>query len=64
MQNQPLPELDDIIRPFTEIQEAELTQMAAACGVPRGTLWKVLRGYTRRPSYDTIRRISNYRAQE
>lgn len=59
---QPLPEIDEILSPFAEIHETELTRMATACGVPRGTLWKILRGYTRRPSYESIRRISRYAA--
>lgn len=58
----PLPEIEEIIGPLAEIQEAELTLVANQTGVPRGTLWKILRGYTRKPSYEAIRRISMYQA--
>jgi predicted transcriptional regulator len=59
----PLPELDEILAPYENVAEAEVTAMANASGVPRGTLWKVLRGYTRKPSYEVIRRITLYASE-
>lgn len=52
--------LDEILDPIADHTYDELKPIASEIGIPVDTLYKITRGYTRKPSYDAIRRIANY----
>ena len=52
--------LYDVLAPLEGMTYEELKPVAAEAGLPVDTLYKIVKGYTRRPSYNHVRLISQY----
>ena len=53
----PLPDLDDLFAPIKGVGEKEARRIAVEAGVPAGTLYRLILGYSG-CHYDTARKIS------
>ncbi|MFA6244191.1 MAG: hypothetical protein WC655_24830 [Candidatus Hydrogenedentales bacterium] len=52
--------LDEIIATIAGKTYDELKPIAPKIGLPLDTLYKIIKGYTRRPSFEHVRRIAVY----
>ena len=52
--------LDEIIAPISDKTYDELRPISDAIGLPLDTLYKIIKGYTRRPSFEHVRKIAVY----
>ena len=52
--------LDEILAPLEGKTYDELKPIAPAIGLPVDTLYKIVKGYTRRPSFAHVRLIANH----
>lgn len=56
----PMKTLDEILAPLQEKTYDELKPVALAIGLSVDTLYKITKGYTRRPSFEHVRKIALY----
>ena len=54
--------LDEILAPIADKTYDELKPVAAEIGLSVDTLYKITKGYTRRPSFEHVRKIALYHA--
>lgn len=52
--------LDEILLPLADKTYDELKPLAPEIGLPVDTLYKITKGYTRRPSFQHVRLIAEY----
>lgn len=53
--------LDDILQPFRGLTFDQLKPVAVELGVPHGTLYRVVKGYTKNPRYETLRKMTAFK---
>lgn len=53
--------LDDIVQPFKGMTFDQLKPVAVELGVPHGTLYRVVKGYTKNPRYETLRKMAVFK---
>ena len=56
----PLPELYELIAPMTSYSQRDIHRAAFEMGVPTGTLYRIIMGYSENCQYKTARKISLY----
>lgn len=54
--------LDAIIAPFTGMTFDQLKPVAKSLGIPHGTLYRVVKGYTKNPRYRTLEKMAAFSA--
>lgn len=54
--------LDEILAPLADKTYDELRPIALTIGLSVDTLYKITKGYTRRPSFEHVRKIAAYKA--
>ena len=54
----PLPELHELVAPIQGVGEKEARRIAVEMGVPAGTLYRLILGYSEGCHYGTARKIS------
>lgn len=52
--------LETIIAPFTGLTFDQLRPVAAQLGIPHGTLYRVVKRYTKNPRYETLVKMAAY----
>lgn len=55
--------LDEILAPLADKTYDELKPVAVQIGLSVDTLYKITKGYTRRPSFEHVRKIAGYKAR-
>ena len=50
--------LDEILAPLADKTYDELRPLAPIIGLPHDTLYKIIKGYTRKPSFHNVRLIA------
>ena len=58
----PMKTLDEILAPLADKTYDELKPVAIEIGLSVDTLYKITKGYTRRPSFEHVRKIAAYKA--
>lgn len=53
--------LETIIAPFSGLTFDQMRPVAEAIGIPHGTLYRVVKGYTKNPRYQTLAKMATYR---
>ena len=53
--------LDEILAPLADKTYDELKPVALEIGLSVDTLYKITKGYTRRPSFEHVRKIASYK---
>lgn len=59
-----LMNLDDIVQPFKGMTFDQLKPVAVELGVPHGTLYRVVKGYTKNPRYETIKKMAAFKGPD
>ena len=52
--------LDEILEPLADQTYEQLKPVAVEVGLPVDTLYKIIKGYTLKPSYEAVRKIAAY----
>lgn len=52
--------LEAIIAPFSGLTFDQMRPVAEQIGVPHGTLYRVVKGYTKNPRYRTLEKMAAY----
>lgn len=53
--------LESILEPYRGLTFDQLKPIATEIGVPHGTLYRVVKGYTKNPRYLTLARMQNFK---